>query len=115
MGYQGGVLSPALFNVYIDDLSCNLNNLNIGCNLNNVSINHLVYADDTVLLAPSPSALQELIKCCELYAESHGIIYNVQKTLCMCIKPKCFKDLVIPKITLNGRRSSLQRINIWAV
>ena len=28
---QGGVLSPNLFNVYMDDLSVNLNNLQIGC------------------------------------------------------------------------------------
>ena len=100
---QGGVLSPALFNVYIDDLSVKLNKLSTGCNMNNVSFNHLVYADDTVLLAPSPSALQELLNCCEEYSKTCGIIYNVKKTVCMCIKPKSYNDLFIPNIYLGGR------------
>ena len=100
---QGGVLSPVLFNVYIDDLSCKLNKLSSGCNINNTSFNHLVYADDTVLLAPSPSALQDLIKCCEDYAKSNDIIYNVKKSFCMCIKPNCFKDISVPMFYLNDR------------
>jgi hypothetical protein len=99
----GGVLSPTLFNLYIDDLSHSLCNTNVGCNLNGVSMNHLVYADDTVLLASSPSALQELIFCCEKYAKSHDIIYNLTKTYCMCIKPKFLKDIHVPDIMLNGR------------
>ena len=36
---QGGILSPLLFNVYVDDLSAQLN--------------HLMYADDLVLMSPS--------------------------------------------------------------
>ena len=54
---QAGMLSPILFNVYIDDLSTGFTKFKIGCNFNGVFVNHLVYADDTVLLAPSPSAL----------------------------------------------------------
>ena len=100
---QGGVLSPALFNVYIDDLSESLSKTNVGCNMNGVTMNHLVYADDTVLLATSPAALQKLLNSCEEYADSHDIIYNVTKTYCMCIKPKCFKNLTVPDVFLNGR------------
>ena len=44
-----------------DDLSKELSNMKTGCHFNDVNVNHLVYADDTVLLAPSPSALQKLI------------------------------------------------------
>ena len=55
--HQGGILCPILLNVYIDDLSIGLTKLNIGCNFNGVFVNHFVYADDTVLLAPSPSTL----------------------------------------------------------
>ena len=49
--WQGGLLSHQLFNAYINDLSVSLAKLNVGCNLHDISINHLVYADDTVLLA----------------------------------------------------------------
>ena len=31
---QGGILSPYLFNVYVDELSEELNKCNVGCNLN---------------------------------------------------------------------------------
>ena len=101
---QGGILSPTLFNIYIDELSKILSLFKYtGCNLNGVSINHLVYADDTVVFAPSPSALQELIDCCEKFAIDHDILYNVKKTKILCIKPKRLKDLHVPNFTLNGR------------
>ena len=53
---QGGILSPHLFNVYINELSIRLNSQFFGCHINSTCYNHLVYADDTVLLAPSPNA-----------------------------------------------------------
>ena len=62
---QGGVLSPYLFNLYIDDLSTDLNSCDKGCCINNVSINHLFYADDSILIAPSASGLQCLIDICQ--------------------------------------------------
>ena len=53
-------------------------------------------------MAPSPDELQELLNVCDKFATEHDIIYNVKKTKCMCIKPRRFKDLYIPNITLNG-------------
>ena len=99
---QGGILSPALFNIFIDDLSVVLRELSIGCHINSVSFNHLVYADDTVLLAPSPNALQILISRCEQFAKCHDLLFNVKKTKCMCIKPELLKDIHVPKFFLNG-------------
>ncbi len=99
---QGGVLSPTLFNVYIDDLSLQLLTLKTGAHVNGTSINHLVYADDTVLIAPSASSLQKLIHCCTSYASDYDIIYNSKKTKCMVFRPKCFKDVILPLIELNG-------------
>ena len=100
---QGGILSPYLFNVYIDDLSKGLASLKVGCNFNGVSVNHLVYADDTVLLGASPTALQQLINFCADYAESNEIFYNLKKTKCMCIRPKCMKNLYFPTLYLLGK------------
>ena len=99
---QGGILSPSLFNVYIDDLSVGLSKLRIGCNFNGVFVNHLVYADDTVLLAPAPSALQKLIDYCGTFAAENDIFYNLKKTNCMCVRPKGLKDLYFPRLYLNG-------------
>ena len=56
---QGGILSPLLFSVYVDELSVNLGSVPYGCYINSVCTNHIMYADDTVLIAPSPAALQK--------------------------------------------------------
>lgn len=100
---QGGILSPFLFNVYIDDLSTGLNRLKVGCNFNGVSVNHIVYADDTVLLAPAPSALQKLINFCSQYAVANDIFYNLKKTKCVCVRPSKLKNLLFPTLYLNGQ------------
>ena len=55
---QGRILSPSFFNLYMDELSVKLSDLNIGCNVNGVRINHMFYADDSALLTPSARALQ---------------------------------------------------------
>ena len=46
---QGGILSPYLFNVYVDDLSVKLNSCHVGCYYSGGCINHLMYADDLSL------------------------------------------------------------------
>jgi len=74
-----------------------------------VYINHIVYADDTILLAPSPAALQKLINSCCDFASKHGLIYNETKSKFMCIKPTCIKNLYIPNVTLNG--SLIRRVH----
>ena len=81
---QGGILSPVLFNAFVDDLSIALQNVQAGCFFKEVNFNHLIYADDTVLLAPSPSGLQKLLDVCETFAKENELVYNTKKTVCMC-------------------------------
>lgn len=50
---QGGILSPLLFNLYLYDLSRQLNQCRTGCMVGDRLINHLVYADDLVIMSPS--------------------------------------------------------------
>ena len=88
---QGSILSPLLFNIYLNDLSDILNKCKVGCIVNDVLINHLMYADDLVLLAPSAHALQVLVGHCEAFASEHDIIFNTKKSVCMCMKPSKFK------------------------
>jgi len=37
---QGGILSPFLFGIYIDELSSQLQSKHIGCRLSNIVVNH---------------------------------------------------------------------------
>lgn len=99
---QGGILSPYLFNVYMDDLSVDLSNMQTGCNLNNVCLNHIIYADDLTLLAPSVTALHKLIDKCLLYAANHNITFNSKKSVAMYIKPKGYEPNNIPTVWMNN-------------
>jgi len=84
-GVVGGVLSPYLFAVYLDDLSNELNNIKVVCScyVGEVLLNHLMLADDICVFCPSVLWLQRILDLYQAYAESHGIIFNCNKTVCM--------------------------------
>ena len=79
---QGGILSPTFYNEFIKDLSVELNKSNVGCFMNGVTMNHLLYADDTVLLSPSPSGLQKLLHICEIFGHGYELEFNIKNVLC---------------------------------
>ena len=85
---QGGILSPFLFTLYIDELSYQLNNSNLGCHINNVCVNHLFYADDLCLMAPSPVGRQHLIDICANYVYENDLLFYRSKSVCMVVKPR---------------------------
>jgi len=85
---QGGILSPFLFAVYIDELSLCLHSANIGCRLSNMIINHLLFADDAVVFAPSVKGLQLLLDICSKFAVFHQVVFNVVKSQCLIVKSK---------------------------
>ena len=101
---QGGLLSPYLFNIYIDSLSVNLNNALVGCHVASICINHLSYADDMVIMAPSVRALQKLLDLCSEFANEHDIIYNTNKSVCMIIWPRRVQYIFEPNFHLSGER-----------
>ena len=59
---QGGVLSPLLFNIYIDVLLERLANSGQGCHVGKMFAGCLAYADDVVLLSPTVDALENMLK-----------------------------------------------------
>ena len=99
---QGGLLSPYLFNLYVDQLSANLTAAGVGCVVKNVIVNHLSYADDMVLIAPSAYALQSLLNICSTYAIVHNILYNTEKSYCMICWPKRFLFKFLPNFYLQN-------------
>ena len=54
---QGGILSPKLFAIYDDDLSHALTLCKSGCYIDDQCMNHVMYADDICLMAPSAIGL----------------------------------------------------------
>ena len=54
---QGGVFSPQLFAICMDDLSVCLTQCKASCYQNETVTNHVMYADDICLMAPNAIAL----------------------------------------------------------
>jgi hypothetical protein len=77
---QGGVISPILFCIYIDDLLVRLSLSGVGCFVGLNFAGALAYADDIVLLAPSPTAMRKLLAICDSYALEYDIVFNAEKS-----------------------------------
>ena len=77
---QGGVLSPILFTIYIDDLLVELEKQGVGCFWRHFFVGAVCYADDIALIAPSQSALRLMLRTCSEFASSHSLIFNTSKT-----------------------------------
>ena len=88
---QGGLISPILFNVYMDDLSIALNSSGIGGYLGAAFLNHLCYADDLCLISLSSNGMQQLLNICQNYATNHQLLYNGAKSFSLCFKDNTIK------------------------
>ena len=108
---QGGILSPILFNVFMNDLSVQLNGVKTGCHINDVPYNHLFYADDSVLLAPTPFALQKLLDICDQFAKTCELVYNTKKTFCMSMLPKWLKEYTLCQLYLDGKKLDIVNVH----
>ena len=58
----------------MDDLSVCLTQSKAGCHINETVTNHVMYADDICLMAPSAIALQKLLNLCYELNQSNDII-----------------------------------------
>ena len=76
---QVSMLSLLLFNVYVDDLSVSLSKLPVGCCCGKTVVNHLMYADDIILLAPSVKGLQRLLDTSYTYGCDKDILFSTSK------------------------------------
>ena len=82
---QGGVLSPYMFAIYIDEIVHSIESLSTGCYLGSVCFSIILYADDMLLLAPSINALQKLLTVCETELRKLDLSINAKKSVCIRI------------------------------
>ena len=67
----------------MDNLSIHLHKQPIGCSVGGTVINHMLYADDIVLFAPSAKGLQKLLDISHTYGCNHDIEFNPSKSSVM--------------------------------
>jgi len=81
---QGGVLSPVLFNLYVDDVLVDLQQSQLGCVVKGNVLNSFMYADDLIILSILASDLQRLI---DIAVESlNNILLSVNSKKCCCMR-----------------------------
>ena len=61
-----------------------------------------MYADDLVIISPSVKGLQRLLDICAVYGQSHDILLNHDKTVCMYMPLGNCYYLNTPVAVLNG-------------
>ena len=70
-------------------------------------INHIIYADSMVLLAPSSYALPLFLNKFD-FTSSHDIVYNTKVTVGMCVKPNQLKRNIVHEFVVLG--NNLKRV-----
>ena len=73
---QGGVLSPILLNVYLDELIKMLSEQELGCRLHGQFVGAFIYVDDVTLLAPTSTALNVMLETCSNFVHCYDLQFN---------------------------------------
>ena len=96
---QGGVLSPHLFNMYMDDLVLLLRKKGIGCHIASQFVACILFADDLCLMAPSRKAMQSMLNICVDYCHEFCLTFNASKSKSMLIGKR--HDQHLPSLFIN--------------
>ena len=86
------MLSPCLFNLYAQYIMRNtgLEEAQAGIKIARRSINYLIYADETTIMAESEEELKSLLMKVKEESEKVGLKLNIQKTKIMASSPNHF-------------------------
>ena len=90
---QGCVLSPTLFNLFINDLPLSLKNQTKGVKLGSLSLHSLLYADDLAILADSITEMQRKLENLFDWCTTWGIQVNANKSAIIHFRPKTHQAL----------------------
>ena len=88
-----------MFVIYVDDLSLDPAICKSGCYIDDQCMNHVMYADNICLLAPSDIGLQRMLDVCLDFSIRKDIKFNPIKSVCVVFKPKSSKLYIINILT----------------
>jgi len=101
---QGGVASPTLFAVFINDIIVKLEKSSLGCHIHFVCFNAFMYADDLLLLSLTVKDLQKMIDICQSELDWLDMKVNAKKSVCIRIGQRynvCVSKLCIENETIS--------------
>ena len=74
---------------------------NVGCYIDGQCMNHVMYADDICLFAPTAIAMQQLLEICNDYGVDNDITFNPLKAVCSVFRPAKYK-LFCPRVRIGN-------------
>ena len=89
---QGCILSPVLFNTYVDEAFKELEEEGVEIS-SNLNIHHVCYADDTVILAENEEDLTRYLNKLSNIGKKYSIEINKKKTKSMLATSKGHKTI----------------------
>lgn len=76
---QGGILSPFLFSIYVDQLLLKLKGSGFGCYIGTTFTGAFAYADDIIILCPSKFSLKAQLQLTVEFSDEFMITFNPAK------------------------------------
>jgi len=97
---QGGCISPAIFNMFVNAFIVQLRKLSVGCHIGTEFVGCLLCADDIILLSPSIVGMQRMLDKCSEVTSVLSLQFNASKSHCIAFgKTSKFS---LPVMVLNG-------------
>ena len=90
-----------IFALYMNGLTDELYNCYAGCYINDKCINHIMYADDICLMAPTGTAMQNLLDVFHNCGVANAILLIPLKSVCIVYKPKYY-TLFCPSVNIGS-------------
>ena len=112
---QGDPLSPLLFGIFIDRFEALLDNMlpEHGVHVKDILLKILLYADDLVLLAESPSDLQNMLDILKQFCELNKMVVNVKKSEIVIFNRQFIRGEKTPRIQYNGMDMEIKEMFIY--